>query len=68
VATAPDTGVDFRELRKKSRLLEKEFGVRVQVGRARRPHPALGERLSRAGGSLGGIRRSPASLPRRSAA
>jgi exopolyphosphatase / guanosine-5'-triphosphate,3'-diphosphate pyrophosphatase len=68
VAAAPDARVDFRELRAKSKLLEKEFGVRVQVGRARRPHPALGERFPRAGGGLGGIRRPPASLPRRSAA
>ena len=66
VAAAPDARVDFRDLRAQSKLLEKEFGVHVQVGRTRRPNAALGERFPRAGGGLG-IRR-PAALPRRSAA
>jgi exopolyphosphatase/guanosine-5'-triphosphate,3'-diphosphate pyrophosphatase len=68
VAAAPETHFDFRELRRKAKLLEKEFSVHVNVGRARRPQSPSNDRMARPGNGLAGLRRSPAALPRRSAA
>ena len=65
VAAAADVRIDFQELRRKARLFEKEFGVHVRIGRARRqaaPHERMPPR------NLAGLGRSPAPLPRRSAA
>jgi exopolyphosphatase/guanosine-5'-triphosphate,3'-diphosphate pyrophosphatase len=68
VAAAPEAHLDFRELRRKAKLLEKVFGVHVYVGRARRPQTASNDRMARPGSGLAGLRRAPAALPRRSAA
>jgi exopolyphosphatase/guanosine-5'-triphosphate,3'-diphosphate pyrophosphatase len=67
VTAAPDARFDFAELRRKAGFLEKVFGVHVRVGRARRSPMTPNDRVARAG-TLTGIRRSPAALPRRSAA
>ncbi len=67
VTAAPDARFDFAELRRKAGFLEEVFGVHVRVGRARRSSTTPNDRVARAG-TLTGVRRSPAALPRRSAA
>jgi exopolyphosphatase/guanosine-5'-triphosphate,3'-diphosphate pyrophosphatase len=58
----PEAFLDLRELRRKARLFEKEFGVRVRFDRG-----PWAERSSRASEQPPATRRS-AALPRRSAA
>jgi hypothetical protein len=58
----PEAFLDFRDLRRKARLFEKEFGVRARFDRGR-----WVERASRTGEQASATRRS-AALPRRSAA
>jgi exopolyphosphatase/guanosine-5'-triphosphate,3'-diphosphate pyrophosphatase len=62
----PEAYLDFRELRRKARLFEKEFAVRVRFDRARW-QPSSADRSTRAGNHLSANRRA-AVLPRRSAA
>jgi len=62
----PEAFLDFRELRRKARLLETEFSVRVRFDRARW-QPSSNERSSRAADQPSANRRV-AALPRRSAA
>jgi hypothetical protein len=62
----PEAFLDFRDLRRKARLFEKEFAVRVRFDRARW-QPSSAERSNRAGNQLSANRRA-AALPRRSAA
>ena len=57
VAAAPEANFDFRELRRKGKLFEKVFGVRVRFGRARRPQGAANERLARPANGVSGMRR-----------
>jgi exopolyphosphatase/guanosine-5'-triphosphate,3'-diphosphate pyrophosphatase len=67
VATLPEAHLDFRELRRKARFFEKEFGIRVRFERMRRPR-AANQRSARPGYRATRIRRPTAALPRRSAA
>jgi exopolyphosphatase/guanosine-5'-triphosphate,3'-diphosphate pyrophosphatase len=62
----PEAFLDFRDLRRKARLFEKEFAVRVRFDRARW-QPTSAERSSRDAGQTSANRRA-AALPRRSAA
>jgi exopolyphosphatase/guanosine-5'-triphosphate,3'-diphosphate pyrophosphatase len=62
----PEAYLDFRELRRKARLFEKEFAVRVRFDRARW-QPSSADRSSRTSHHLAANRRA-AALPRRSAA
>jgi hypothetical protein len=66
ITAPPETFLDFRELRRKARLLEKEFAVRVRFDRARWQAPSA-DRSSRAADQPSANRRA-AALPRRSAA
>jgi exopolyphosphatase/guanosine-5'-triphosphate,3'-diphosphate pyrophosphatase len=68
VAAPPEARVDFRELRRKARFFESEFGVRVRFGRARKPQNGTNGRAPRITDRIARIRRSVAALPRRSAA
>ena len=64
LAAAPGVRIDIRGLRRSARLFKREFGVRVRFGRVRRTSPASNDRL----GSVARMRRSPAVVPKRSAA
>jgi exopolyphosphatase/guanosine-5'-triphosphate,3'-diphosphate pyrophosphatase len=66
VVAPPEAFIDFRDLRRKARLLEREFAVHVRFDRARW-QPSSNERSSRAGNQVTANRRA-AVLPRRSAA
>jgi exopolyphosphatase/guanosine-5'-triphosphate,3'-diphosphate pyrophosphatase len=48
VAAGGQTRLDLRELRRKARYFEQEFGVHVRFGRIRRTQPAGGEQARRA--------------------
>jgi hypothetical protein len=63
----PEAQLDYRELRRKARFFESEFGVRLRFGRIRRPHTAGSERARSANGAAG-MRASAGALQRRSAA
>lgn len=62
----PETFLDFRELRRKARLFEKEFAVRMRFDRARLQPPSA-DRNGR-GHDRPPANRRAAALPRRSAA
>jgi exopolyphosphatase/guanosine-5'-triphosphate,3'-diphosphate pyrophosphatase len=62
-STAGQAQLDFRELRRKARYFEQEFGVHVRFGRIRRPQAAGAER----GDGSSGMRQA-AAAQRRSAA
>ena len=64
LAAALGVHLEVRELKRSARLLETEFGVRVRFGRVRRAATVSSNHLS----TVGGMRRSPAVLPKRSAA
>ena len=57
---APETPVDFRELRRKARSFETEFNVQVRFTRQRKAVSATAERSSRSGNGAAGPRRSAA--------
>jgi exopolyphosphatase/guanosine-5'-triphosphate,3'-diphosphate pyrophosphatase len=61
-SAAVSTQLDFRELRRKARYFEQEFGVHVRFGRPRRVRAAAGERAE----SSPSVR--PSTVQRRSAA
>jgi len=62
VVAAADVHVDLSELRRKGRFFEREFSVRLQLGRIKRLAPAPAERV------VTRIRRAPTAITRRSAA
>lgn len=64
LATTPGAHLDIRGLRRSARFFEKEFGVRVRFGRVRRATAVSANRI----GTVAGMRRSAAALPKRSAA
>jgi exopolyphosphatase/guanosine-5'-triphosphate,3'-diphosphate pyrophosphatase len=64
IAAAPGAHLDIRGLRSSAKLLEREFGVRVRFGRVRRAAAVSNDRL----GSVGGMRRPPTVMQKRSAA
>jgi exopolyphosphatase / guanosine-5'-triphosphate,3'-diphosphate pyrophosphatase len=68
VSATAEAHVDLRELRRKARFFEREFGIRMRFGRARRASAISAERGARSAGRISRIRRGPQALPRRSAA
>jgi len=68
ITATSDARIDFREIRDKAKFFEREFGVRVRLGRARRAPNGANGRTTRITDSIARIRRSAAAVPRRSAA
>jgi hypothetical protein len=68
ITAAPDAPIDFHEVREKAKFFEQEFGVRVRLGRARRVANGANGHATRITDGIARIRRSPAAVPRRSAA
>ena len=64
LAAGPGAHLDIRSLQRSARMFKREFGVRIRFGRVRRGTAVGNGRV----GSISGIRRSPATLPKRSAA
>jgi exopolyphosphatase/guanosine-5'-triphosphate,3'-diphosphate pyrophosphatase len=68
IVAAPETQVDFRELRRKARSFEQEFNIRIRFARLRKAANANVERSSRSASSTSGLRRGSTAMARRSAA